>query len=84
MSAVPNAAAAAAAAFGVARIYHQAELAGRNPDDIKTEEFFPLAERYGREAVQLALVVQAELLSQEADAFLAWSTIRNAQGKVPR
>ena len=63
--------AAATAAFLVAAVYRQAELAGRHESDIETSEFFFIADRVGFDALQLALRVQAQLCFAEADALQA-------------
>jgi hypothetical protein len=63
--------AAATAAFLVAQVFRQAELAGRHESDIKTEEFLPIADRVGFDALELALRVQAQLCFAEADALQA-------------
>lgn len=63
--------AAAAAAFCVAQVYRQAELAGRHESDVQTAELLPIGERFGFDALELALRVQAQLIFVEADALRA-------------
>ena len=68
---------AALAAFAIADRERQAEIAGR---EYTLADSRAVAERFGIEAVQLALVARAEMFNTEAATLQAEATIRRAQG----